>query len=285
MKIAIVALTRGYPDNLSKYSDLINRNISIYEKINQYRKVPADILLFHEGNISQSDQEYIKFNSPEPIKFIDVSKYFVKIDLKFEDSKRFNLGYRYMCRFNMFYIWHEVKNYDYILRVDEDIQINKFDPFIFEVMEKNNLVFFTGRFSKEDYEPTNKTLPKFLIKNMLINSIKLYNHKFPYTNVYATKVKFWLEKDVQNILKIVAESDEQIIFRWGDLPVLGTVLNYKNTKIHLFKISSYKHISHSLLIKNNLLRNYFINNSLNPISKNNTLVKYLKNNQIFNREV
>ena len=36
----------------------------------------------------------------------------------------------------MYHIWDEVSEYDYILRVDEDIEINDFDPFVFEKMKE-----------------------------------------------------------------------------------------------------------------------------------------------------
>ena len=67
LKIAIIALTRGYPNNSSKYNSLILRNNSIYENINRHRKNPADVILFHEGNISESDQSYISKNSNSKI--------------------------------------------------------------------------------------------------------------------------------------------------------------------------------------------------------------------------
>ena len=37
LKIAVVALTRGYPNDQSHYQTLIKRNASIYKSINQHR--------------------------------------------------------------------------------------------------------------------------------------------------------------------------------------------------------------------------------------------------------
>ena len=74
MRIAVVALTRGYPKDKSLYESLIKRNNSIFEHINKNRKVPADLILFHEGNISASDQDYINKHLPDEIKFVNVSK-------------------------------------------------------------------------------------------------------------------------------------------------------------------------------------------------------------------
>ena len=274
MKIAIVALTRGYPDDRSLYDELIKRNYSIYEKINKHRENSPDLLLFHEGNILQDDQDYINSRYPEEIKFVDVSEYFTKHNFKVEEKEKFSSGYRNMCKFNMFHIWDEVSKYDYILRIDEDTEILDFDPFLFEKMKNKNINFVTGRFSKEIHRLTNRTLPNFLAENTDIDVKKNYNHKFPYTNLYATKVSFWMKPEVKNLLKIIALSDKQAINRWGDIPVLGIILNHKKQKIILFPRLTYKHISHDLNIKNSFMRNITVNSKYNPISiKEGPLIK------------
>ena len=51
LKIAIT-LTRGYPTDKLSYETLIQRNIAIFEKINKFRDRPADLLIFHEDNLS-----------------------------------------------------------------------------------------------------------------------------------------------------------------------------------------------------------------------------------------
>ncbi len=267
MKAAIVALTRGYPKNRSLYDSLLKRNEYIYQNINSLRSSPLDLILFHEGNISTDDQNYINSHSSQNIKFKDVSKYFVIPDLKLEGEKKFSLGYRLMCRFNMYHIWDEVKEYSHILRVDEDIEILKFDPYVFELMNRKNITYMTGRFTKDIHRLTNSTLPEFIIKNTDMNIHKIYNHKNPYTNVFATSVNFWRSKEVNQLLKRISLSDQQLINRWGDHTVHGLMLNHMRKKIYLFKKLEYKHISHSsLIIKNNLIRNYTINSKYNPVS-------------------
>ena len=97
--------------------------------------------MFHEGNISKFDQNFINSQSRDEIKFVDVSQYFQNIDIQLKEDNKFTLGYRQMCRFNMYHIWEEVKEYDYILRVDEDVEITKFDPYVFEYMESKNIKY------------------------------------------------------------------------------------------------------------------------------------------------
>ncbi len=276
LKIAVVALTRGYPNNQSQYQTLIKRNESIHRLINRHRDNPADIILFHEGNISDSDQDYIKSNSQDEIKFVNVAKYFNKSNLILEGDAKFDLGYRMMCRFNMYHIWDEVTDYDYILRVDEDIEIRDFDPFVFEIMEEKKIKYLTGRFTKEYHVQTNKTLPVFLIENTKLNVKKVYNHRNPYTNFYASSVKFWNKEDVKLLLEKIALSEQQIINRWGDHTVQGVLLNHENTKINLFPKLEYSHISHDLVVKNNFFRNLTINSKFNPISTTSGLLARFK---------
>ena len=171
-----------------------------------------------------------------------------------------------MCRFNMYHIWNEVADYDYILRVDEDIEIKEFDPYIFEKMEKKKQIYLTGRFTKDTHKLTNKTLPQFLIENTDLDVEKVYNHRNPYTNLYASSVKFWNDDDIKFLLEKISLSDQQIINRWGDHTVQGILLNHKKTKINLFPKLTYRHISHDLVIKNNYFRNLTINSKFNPIS-------------------
>lgn len=276
MKVAVVALTRGYPNNQNLYGDLIKRNQCIYNNFIKIREAPADLILFHEGNITVSDQIYIKDNFPGELIFKDVSKYFKVVDLKLEGEEKFTLGYRQMCRFHMFHIWKEVSEYDYIFRIDEDVELIKCDPYIFEYMNENNINYLTGRFTKETHRLTNNTLPDFLLDNTELDVEKIYNHRNPYTNLYASKVSFWTNNEIQSLLKTIALTDKQIINRWGDHTVQGIILNHKNEKIKLFPNLVYNHISHNLVIKNNFIRNILINSIYNPISTNGNIISKFK---------
>lgn len=276
MKTAVVALIRGYPNNKALYSELIKRNNSIYEKIVKFKNKEIDLILFHEGNISIEDQQYIKSKYPDEILFKDVSKYFQEVPISLEGESKFSLGYRQMCRFNMFHIWNEVSDYDYIFRIDEDIEIINCDPNLFDYMNSRKIIYMTGRFTKETHRLTNETLPFYLIENTNLDVKKVYNHRNPYTNLFASNVEFWLSADIQSILKLIALTDDQLKFRWGDHTVQGLVLNHKKVSINLFPKLEYKHISHDLVIKNNFLRNIFINSKINPIYNNNGLLSRVK---------
>ena len=250
--------------------------MSIFYNINNKREFPADLILFHEGNISKKDQHYINSQYPEEIKFVNVAKYFQKTTLPQEGGAKFNSGYRYMCRFNAYHIWDELSDYDYILRVDEDVEIIDFDPHVFEYMKKDNITYMTGRFTKDTHDKTNNTLPVYLSEHTNLDVPKVYDHKNPYTNLYASSVEFWKSSEINCILKKISLSDDQFINRWGDHTLHGLMLNHKQMKIHLFPRLEYKHISHDLIVKNNLLRNLTINSKFNPISTTSGFIQKIK---------
>jgi len=61
MKCCIAVLTRGYSD-INKYSMLISRNKHILQNLNNKS---INMLFFHENNIIEEQQLYIKNQTPE----------------------------------------------------------------------------------------------------------------------------------------------------------------------------------------------------------------------------
>lgn len=233
MKNAIIVLTRGY-DNLEKYNRLLKRNASI-EKFfgNKY-----PLVIFHEGNITSIAMEYIKAKNPSlNFTFVNVSEIWNYAD-----------GYKSMCRFNALWVWHFCKQYDYVMRIDEDCIIEKMDTDPFEQMGDN--VYLKTCYFEESHTETNETLPRAIEFFTGVKATDFYNHKFPYTNVSVSSVKFWFTEPIYDILKWVSLSDEQFINRWGDLPILGSLLNiYAKGKVGTTTGLSYFHESHNISIE------------------------------------
>ena len=249
-KIAIFALTRGYKDT-ELYSNLIKRNIKIQEHL--LRIIPnAELILFHEGNISTRDQEFIINRSNIMIKFIDVREDFKKSKLqkKIILDKKFNHGYRCMCQFNYYTLWKHLQHYDFAIRVDEDVFIQSLNIKSLEKIFLDNLIFSCISLSSETHKYTNKTLPNYLAKVLHSENKNFYNHHFPYTNFYITKTDFWLSEEIQFKLKKIKSNPLSYIFRWGDLPVIGSFLNHYNININILENTSYYHASHNQLIEN-----------------------------------
>ena len=148
-KNAIVALIRGY-QHTNGYQSLIQRNKFIYDNIVLKTKDKFDIILFHEGNIGDEHQSYIIENSPDlNLIFVDVKT--TQPQTAFDDSKNkinrslcpptpqsmaFPLGYKHMCHFWSMDFMDYLSEYKYIIRIDEDCFITKFNETILEKMRK-----------------------------------------------------------------------------------------------------------------------------------------------------
>lgn len=228
---AIVCLTRGYTDT-ARYKDLITRNVAIWSHINRECEYP--LVIFHEGNISQAHQDYITERSMgQKIIFKDISSVWAG-------------GYEGMCRFMIYDIWEQCAEYDYVMRIDEDCILQKcvFNPF--DQIQNAFTGYMASVFWAESHSETNATLPQFIQQLMGLDSVDFYNNRFPYTNVSVANVPYM--RAIKE-LKIIAESELQRKNRWGDLPVIGAILNiYQNKEIKALTELSYYHASHNASI-------------------------------------
>ena len=261
---AIVALVRGYQD-ISGYESLLQRNKQIYENIILKSDEKFDIILFHEGNITKEHQTYIKNNSNGlNINFLDVKKVYPKS--AFDDKKNkinvdlcpptnqsmaFPLGYKHMCHFWSMDFLDYLSDYKYIIRIDEDCFVTKFDTGLLKQMEENKIYFSSPMFQGQDEDYVIVGLKRLWESFISVHGISPYKSfeeiKCPYTNFMVVDVEHILNNDV--VCKFLDEVDNShgiYSNRWGDLPIWGVILstfidskNYEENKN-----ISYHHGSH-----------------------------------------
>jgi hypothetical protein len=203
-------------------------------------------------------QRYIlKRESNAYVRFVDVSAVF-RLPRGIKESElieSWSVGYRLMCRFHTYHIWQYTRQFDFVMRLDEDCILCSvaFDPL--KCLSEAGIDFASAAFVKETHELTNRTLAPFvsryadLIYPRMRNS-NLYNHSFPYTNLYVTRTAFWRRPAVQRFLNAVMRERDSIRFRWGDLPVLGIALNMfgRPRKVARILNITYRHASHSVTV-------------------------------------
>jgi len=261
MKAAIVCLTRGY-GNVLQYETLIKRNHKLFNNFNKRYDYP--LIIFHEGNISPIHQNYIEKNScDQKLIFVDIQDEFTwPEEIKQIRDNRFNLGYRMMCRFHSYFIWEHLKEYEYVLRVDEDGFIEKLDYNIFEHMIEKNLDYMTCRFMEEYHSLTNNTLPQACEKLLDNWTVKDYNQNenfwIPYTNLYTVKVSFFMQEKVQSFLKSLTMDPNFLMNRWGDAPVHGITLKAFGAKTNFIEDCIYEHGSHKCTVENGRALNGYL---------------------------
>jgi hypothetical protein len=227
---AIVALTRGYKD-IDGYTTLIQRN----EAIQKFFGGKYPLLLFHEGNITPRQQQHIQNRTPnQEIQFHAI-------------TDRWPGGYEGMCRFQMWDIWDLCQHYEYILRIDEDCVIMEIGADPFDIIAVTGNVYLRSCYWAESHSETNATLPEVIENLTGVDRKDFYNGKFVYTNVGLARPSFFREGKVGAILKALAFDPEQRKNRWGDLPVLGSLLNiYGIGRVGVLAGMKYKHISHNV---------------------------------------
>ena len=230
-KYAITVLTRGYDSN-EKYLSLINRNKGISKNLINKE---IDIIIFHEGNIVENQQIYIKEQTPElKIIFTDISEFAFKkeneeIPFYKQFDKRINppKGYRHMCHFWFIDFLKYCENYDYILRIDEDCFIDFNIDEIFDLLPNKLIIAGT---SVEDYQDVVYGLNNFTLKFLINNNYKNLKPRLvdgPYTNIFALNlIKVRNNELILKYMESIDNSKNIYIYRWGDLPLWGEVLHY-----------------------------------------------------------
>jgi len=258
MKKCVALLTRGY-DNFDSYSSLITRNKHI--ECNLLDKT-IDILIFHEGNITEQHQIEITKNTPLlNIKFINITSHAFKKEkecIKFyEPTKMFNLGYRHMCSFWFVDFWNFVSDYDYLIRIDEDCIVFSNIDDVFTKLIKYPII--SAKYDGDNDFVTvgmNQFTLNFINNNSESGYVfKKNNPKHlpggPYTNFCGLSLKTLRENNMlHKYIQEVDLSNQIYEKRWGDLPLWGEVVDYIIGSESLFIDNTFRyyHESHKTLV-------------------------------------
>ena len=238
MKKAIAVLSRGHKNN-EDYSGLILRNKFIEENI----KDNYDILIFNEGDITKEQQRYIQSKTVLDLKFVSITPFEPIPGVIFDsDTVIFGWGYRHMCNFWFIDFLNYVKEYDLMLRIDDDCIIRSNIDDIFKELEDYVCVYGDWR---DDYENVTKHLNSFSVET-IGGTIKQRDPSGPYTNVVGFNlIKLRDSVSFLKFLNTLKKSNNIFIYRWGDLPLWGEVLSYIFTqKEHKKMLIKYYHGSH-----------------------------------------
>lgn len=242
-KNSIVVLTKGY-HNLIEYNNLIRRNNEIQKNVIPNLNGEFDIIIFHEGNIPPQHQSYIQSSTPElklifidvktsdPKTGFDVSKNKLNYELcpPTRQSKMYPLGYKHMCHFWSIDFLEYLKEYKYIIRIDEDCFVSDFDTNVLVDMGKNDIHFISPYFQEQDewfvIVGLDKLWEQFITENQIVPFKKFSEIKCPYTNFMIVDIEHFLSNEiVLKFLKKVDESHGIYSNRWGDLPIWGAILS------------------------------------------------------------
>lgn len=256
MKHAIVCLSRGYPD-VSGYDALINRNHCIYNTF--YACLPDkeryDVIIFHEGNITDAHQQYIRSRQPDlplvfkPVEFLNITATNCLCPPT-PLSESFSIGYKNMCLFWSVRFFDFLKDYEYVIRIDEDCNLLKMRPSILSDYKKMGVCFSTPFFQERDLKDVTLGMESLFNSFMHDNGlppVRKHVNRCPYTNVMIVNIPYFRGRSMmQRLLERIVESHCVFSNRWGDLAIWGYVLLYLiDKKCYIEdRAISYSHGSH-----------------------------------------
>ena len=276
-KIAIFALTRGYL-NISDYSALIQRNISIKSNLSPVMLDSVELLLFHEGKIGLDQQSEIQRLSNCAVKFISIAdsyqnwndsnpyneyigakdSFLVKATTRDMDTGiPWSTGYRNMCHF---YALLSVVilgrlGYSHALRIDEDCIItSSLDQIFHEISNHPDSLIGTPAMFEESHKLTNTILPNFLRLTQL-NYVQDWQEKYGANSpmVYSNVNLYYIDNILKNpscvhFYKILNESGVIHRCRLGDAPLLFWLSQLKSNSLNIINHLNYTHLSHQMSV-------------------------------------
>ena len=257
-KVAVCVLSRGYFFKRN-YKQLINRNNSIIERIAKKNNTQFDILIFHEGNISDSDKNYINKKSPDCIiNYISLKQFFNKkhtikkssICWETPSSKKFGFGYKCMCQFWFSEFLKYTTEYKYVIRIDEDCEVIEFPlDFLIDELRNGAAKYVTPRIYGFDSTEVTVGMRELCLEYVEEREMKrpAAFDQNPYTNVFLMDADYFRGNEVFiSFTRKVNECGCIYINRWGDLPLWGCILSMMGDKILAVNNNiKYFHGSHS----------------------------------------
>ncbi|KAL1507405.1 hypothetical protein AB1Y20_008247 [Prymnesium parvum] len=190
---------------------------------------PYDEVIFHTGNLRAAD-----FPTPWPaasaLKLVDVHPYggFVLPPQQPPPADEASVGYKHMCRFMSLVWFRALAKYEYALRVDDDVCIQRFVEHPVEAMRRRHLVFAYGLETVEKHAETLETMPPWVARFTREAKLEMPDRavsKMYFTNFHVSRVDWWLLPEVQSYLVAVDTSRGIYAHRWGDAPIQTVALD------------------------------------------------------------
>ena len=241
--VFLVHKARGDPQPLS----LLNKSLTLLHEHYAPHVHAADILLWHEGDFSQSDLEALGHGSNSrmrlclldcctgwgyPARLYGVEKERLRKDIR---STGFGVGYRLMCRFNAITMWGVLQRLGYtmIMRCDDNSYIlSRVGYSIFERLRKEGrdygwrmLYPFGAKGDCRDLDSI-RALPALApYKEALSSYCTRRSPLGVYNNWYVTNVTWWLTPPVQSLLQAIDDSLVAFTHRMGDHAIQSFVMH------------------------------------------------------------
>jgi hypothetical protein len=154
------------------------------------------------------------------------------------------------CHFMSMVWFSALRRYEYAMRVDEDVCVQRFASNPFEAMRQRGLVYGFGLITSERHTETLRTMPQWLVSYIAghdlgaeQNSSRFVEDIF-FSNFFVSRIEWWFGSEVQRFLAAVADSGNIYLHRWGDAPIQTAALRLFATPTDVDRLpTDYLHVS------------------------------------------
>jgi alpha 1,2-mannosyltransferase len=288
----------------------------LFKNFNTVYKYP--VIILHEGDYDERSKNEIKMSIRSEcrnlIKFqeldscdfvvpehIDIDKMNKCIEVAPVPYWR-NKNYRIMCYFWIKHFFKYCKDYDYVMRLDDDSIIEeKINADLFDLMEKKDLNYASNllhidcsicNYGMKDFfiklcpnskEKLNELFIDHKLKNdvnyfnkfkevyEIINNSKYDENEFDmsmpvmyYNNFSITKPIIWNSPEIKNIINEIDKIGYIFYYRWGDAPLQTIIMKiYNNKKLAKFSFKYSKRLQREAFEDDNKNIHSFMPSSYN----------------------
>ena len=288
----------------------------LFKNFNTVYKYP--VIILHEGDYDERSKNEIKMSIRSEcrnlIKFqeldscdfvvpehIDIDKMNKCIEVAPVPYWR-NKNYRIMCYFWIKHFFKYCKDYDYVMRLDDDSIIEeKINADLFDLMEKKDLNYVSNllhidcsicNYGMKDFfiklcpnskEKLNELFIDHKLKNdvnyfnkfkevyEIINNSKYDENEFDmsmpvmyYNNFSITKPIIWNSPEIKNIINEIDKIGYIFYYRWGDAPLQTIIMKiYNNKKLAKFSFKYSKRLQREAFEDDNKNIHSFMPSSYN----------------------
>ena len=199
----------------------------------------SDIIIFHSNYPFKRDVDLIQSATSRRVIFCNVDRELFSFPSNFDPyaieptwPKRGKWNYHQMNRFwfKLVFELPEVQQYDYVMRLDIDSQLQGTWFNVFNLMRQRNAVYFANQ-EGIDYEiglPGTIRVQSFFFEYMKENNVSVKNpqrlakafenndSRTYYNNFEVTKIKFFRQYRVTQWVDAVDQSHGIFLYRWGN---------------------------------------------------------------------
>lgn len=270
-RFATAVLLRGHRGNLIKYNEsVVQRNIAIAR---QDWSPVVDHLVFYDDAMPKADREYIQAQTSLSLRFIDVEAFFAVGREEHERrnakggydkrcnptglAKRFSAGYKAMCHFWYSGFLQFTRDYDTILRVDDDVVFSGVCDIGIPPRPGQRQEFLASTSERSPYDVSagitrgmRSILAEVGFKHGFLKKLPP-DGKFSWPYSPTTQMMLLNATRLRSDHRIVASMAAidatgcQYSNRWGDMPLWGGSANLFQLPIARFRTCDYTHGSNN----------------------------------------